>query len=102
MATIKPRPGEVDVEGDDPAQADPVKIVHREGPEDNCTVVIECDEGEHHKLTIRGNHVTLPDHPKEKIDYEQLLAGLDPNLAPPCVRVKIWEQKKWGFYVDPK
>ncbi len=74
METIKPRQAEIDAEGDDPAQADPVHIVRREGPPDNCIVEIECENGDHHRLTIKGEHVTIHDHTSECIERQQIEA----------------------------
>ena len=107
METIKPIKvvgDPVDDPAQDPAEANPVKILHREGFKDSCTVLIECNEQEPHKLTIRGNRVTIHNHTyhtSDQIQQDYILKELESsNAASPCTRVKIWGEQG-GFEIDP-
>ncbi len=104
METIKPikvEGGPAEDPAQDPAIGNPVGIVGREGPKDNCTVVIVCYEGKHHTLTIRGKHVTIQNHTREEIQQDHELKELESsNAACPCTRVQIWGEQG-GFEIDP-
>jgi len=84
MPTIKP----IKVGGD------PVKIVGEERRKEYRAVLIVCGENrEHHRLTIKGKHVTIHDHTPEEIQEDYLLKDLHLNAASECVRVKIWGEE---------
>ena len=84
-----------------PVEGDPVEIVGRLGPKNDCIVEIVCGENRKpHRLTIRGKHVNIYDHTPEEIQEDYLLKKFHLTGASECARVKIWGEE-WDFEIVP-